>query len=132
MRLKPSLRSRSTSFVEALLVDEAEPAVALELLDGAVLEGGLVDRVGRVGGDEVAALLQFQGPLEAVDLDLAADALGALAPLQLDGLEAVLLADVLGHAEAGVLDVHLDEDLAVALVVAPVDLDAAVHVRRLR
>ena len=43
---------------------------------------------------------------------------------------AVLLDDVLGHAQARVLDVHLHEDLAVALVVAPVGLDAAVHVGR--
>ncbi len=85
-------------------------------LDGAVLEGGLDDRAGRVGGDDVAAPLEFQGALEDVDLDLAADALGALAPLELDGVQAVLVEDVLGDAQAGVLDVHLHEDLAVAVV----------------
>ncbi len=50
---------------EALFVDEAEPAVALEFLDRAVFEGGLSDGIGRIGRDDVAALLQFQRPFEA-------------------------------------------------------------------
>ena len=113
---------------EARFVDEAEAAVALELLDGAVVVAGLDDGVGRIGGDDVSASLELQGPLDRVDLDLPADALGALAPLELDGVEAVLAADVLGDAEPGILDVHLDEDLAQAAMIPLVGLDAAVHV----
>ncbi len=114
---------------EALLVDEAQPAVPLELLDGPVLEGGLVHRVRWIGGHDVPAALQFQGPLQRIHLDLAADALGALAPFQFDGLQAMLVDDILGHAQAGVLDVHLHQDFAVAAVIAAVGFDAAVHVR---
>ena len=95
------------------------------------LEGSLIDRAGGIGGDDVAAFLQLQRPLQAVDLDFAADALGALSPLQLDGLQAVLLDDIFGNAQPGVFHVHLDQDFAVALMIAAVDLDAAVHVRRL-
>jgi len=61
---------------------------------------------------------------------LAGDALGALPPLELDRVQAVLVEHILGHAEARVLDVHLHEDLAVALMVALVRLDPAVHFRR--
>ena len=90
------------------------------------LHGG--DR--RVGRDDVAPLLQLDGPLEVADLDLAADALGALAPLELDGLDAELLDHVLGHAEVGVLDVQLHDDVAVVLLPLLVELDAALHLGR--
>jgi hypothetical protein len=116
---------------EALLVDEAEAAVALEVLDRAVLERRLDGGVARVGRDEIAALLQFQRPLDRADLDLAPDALGALAPLELHRGDAELLHAVLGDAQACVLDVHLHEDVAVAvLLVAAEQLHAALHVRR--
>ena len=115
--------------IEVLFSDKAEPAVPFELLDGAFLEGCLVDRVGGVGRNDIAAFLELQRPLQAVDLDFAADTLGALPPFQLDGFQAVLLMDIFGHAQSGILDVHLDQDFTVALVIAAVGLDAAVHIR---
>ena len=82
---------------------------------------------GRVGEHDVAPLLQVQGPLEGLDLDLPADALGTLPPLELDGVQVVPGGDVLGRPEARVLDVHLDEDLAVSLVELLVGLDPPIH-----
>ncbi len=78
----------------------------------------------------IAAFLQLQGALDAVDFDFAADALGALSPFKFDGLQAVLLDDVFGNTQPGVFHIHLDQDFAVALMIAPVDFDAAIHVRR--
>jgi len=101
--------------------------VALEFLDGACLVGRLDLGERRVGQDDIAAALELLGALQRGDLDLAADVLGALAPLQLDRVKAVLVHDVLGHSQAGVFHVHLDEDLAVAFGVALVGLDPAVH-----
>ena len=73
--------------------------MALELLDPSALERLTACREGGVGRDDVPALLQLDGPVEVADLDLPADALGALAPLQLDGLYAELLDHVLRDAE---------------------------------
>ncbi len=70
-------------------------------------------------------------PRAKVHLDLAADALGALAPLELDGIELVLVDDVFSDAQPGVLDVHLHQDLSVSLMVLLIQGDPAVHVRRL-
>ena len=103
--------------------------MALELPDGAGSVGGLHGGVARIWSDQVAALLQLECPIEVVDLDLTSDALGALPPFQFHGGHAELLQAVLGDAEPGVLDVHLDEDIAVALLlVAAEQLDAALHV----
>jgi hypothetical protein len=107
-----------------------ETAVPGERLDGALCESLLNGRVFGVGVDQVAALLQEQGVVEAGDLDLAADVLGALAPLELDADPVAVLADdVFGNAVAGVLDVELDDDRAVAVVIAHVGLDPAVELR---
>ena len=105
--------------------------MSLELLDGPVVEGFLNVMEGRVGQDEVTPILELLGPLQGPYLDLTADALGALAPLQLDGIQVVFLRDVLCGSQPGILHVHLDQDLAVAFMKLFVDLDPAVHLRRL-
>ncbi len=101
--------------------------MALEFLDGARLVGRLDLGERRVGQNDVAAPLELLGAFQRGDLDLAADVLGPLAPLQLDRVEAVLVHDVLGDPEAGILHVHLHEDLAVAFPVTLVGLDPAIH-----
>ena len=112
------------------LAHESEAGMPLELLDLSFFVGPLHIRAGRVGSDDVAPVLKLQRPLQGTDLDLAADALGALTPLELDGVEAVLFEHVLGDAEAGVLHVHLDENLTVPFVIPLVGLDAPVHLGR--
>ena len=95
-----------------------------------VLEG--LDRLGvvRIGVEEVAAVLEEAGILDVLHLDLTADVLGALTPLELEhDLVAVLLDEVLGNAVARVLNVDLDDDGAVPVVVAAEQLDAAIHLR---
>jgi hypothetical protein len=69
--------------------------VPLELLEGSLLEGRDDPRIGRVRKHHVAALVKELGLLEVRDLDLAADVLRALTPLELDpghaeGLDGVL------------------------------------------
>ena len=112
---------------EPLTVDEPQPGVALELLQRPGLERRLVGGKLRIGGHDVAALFQLERPSERVDLDFAADAFGPLAPFQLDGLHSEFFDDVFGDPQAGVLYVHLHQDVAVAFVVAAILLHAAVH-----
>ncbi|KAF5047983.1 hypothetical protein DSECCO2_454800 [anaerobic digester metagenome] len=102
----------------------------LELFNGAVLEGRphLVNP--RVGEDDVPAVFELVRPVEAADLDLAADALCPLAPLQFDRLQVVLRGDVLGGSEPCVLHVQLHQELAVAVFELPVGLDPAIHLGR--
>ena len=120
------------SLGEGFLGDHADARVPLELLERAALEGLDDCRIGGIGQDDVAALVEHLGLLQCVDLDLAADVLGALAPLQLDALDAELLDGVFLHAQPRVLDVGLDDDgaVAVALMVL-VELDAALQVDRI-
>ena len=128
--LGPGLAQLLDPLHERLLLDHAQAGVALELLEAALLEGR--DDVGvlGVGQDDVALLLEGLGLLDGLDLDLAADVLGALAPLELDGLDAQLLDGVFLDAEAGVLDVGLDDDVAVAVSCQSWKrLDAELHVR---
>src|SRR4030042_1873862 len=115
--------------VELLFTNKAESTVPLELLDGAVFESRLVNGVGGVRGNDKAAFLELDGPLQNIDLDFTADTLGALSPFKLDGVQLVFLVNIFRNAQTRILDVHLEEDFAVALVVAPVGLEAAVHIR---
>jgi len=64
--------------------------MALEFLEGPALEGLDDMRVGGVGKHDVAAFVQELRLGEVADLDLAADVLGTLAPLELDDLDAEL------------------------------------------
>jgi hypothetical protein len=128
--LGPGLAQLLDPIHERLLLDHAQPGVALELLEAALLEG--LDDVGilGVGQDDVAAALQLLGLLEALDLDFAADVLGPLTPLKLDGLDAQLVDGVFLHLQAGVLDVGLDDDVAVAVRPVLEALDPHFHVGR--
>ncbi|MPN41379.1 hypothetical protein SDC9_188925 [bioreactor metagenome] len=82
--------------------------MTLEFLDGPIFEGLLVHGIGRVGGYDIPSFLKLKGTLQRGHLDFAPDALGPLAPFELDGFDVVLVDDVFGHAEAGILHVHLD------------------------
>jgi len=75
---------------ERLLGHHTDPRMALELLEGALLEGLDDERIGRIGKDDVAAFMEQLRLLQAVDLDLAADVFGALSPFQLDAFDAQL------------------------------------------
>ena len=66
--------------MEFVFIHHAHPGVAFEFLDAlgqVALFGG---RVGGVGQHDVAPAPEELGPLQGVELDLAADVLGALAP----------------------------------------------------
>ncbi len=112
---------------ESLLRDEAEARVALELPEPPVVEGLLHIGNGGVGKNNVAPLFEFEGPLESFHLDFAADALGALAPLELDGIEIVLFANIFGNTEPCILHIQLYEDLPVPFVIPFIGLYPAVH-----
>ena len=117
---------------EGILLDHSQAGVALELAEDAVVECLDDGRVGGVREHDVAALIEHLGPREVVDLDLAADVLGALAPLQLNHFDAEGLDGILEDAQAGVLDVGLDDDGAVTVTLPlAVGLDAVPEVRRL-
>lgn len=66
---------------KALRIYESQPRMAFELVHGAILEGPLHGLVGGIWGDEVATALEIERSLQAVHLDLAADAFGSLPPL---------------------------------------------------
>src|SRR5665811_929275 len=106
--------------------------MALEFLDGRIPESCLVGRIRGIRCDDVPAPFQLQGTVQVVDLDLAADTLGSLAPLQLDRLHAQLLDHVLGNTDRGIFHVLLHDDVAIAFMVAPVGLYAALHLGRIR
>ena len=101
----------------------------LELLYRSGLVGHLHLEVPWIGLNHITPGLQFQGSFQAVHLDLPADALSSLAPLQLYCLQAVPGRDILCHPQAGVLYIHLHQDLSPALMEAPVGLDPPVHLR---
>ena len=103
--------------------------MAFELLQGTGLERGLIGRHFRIGRDDITALLQLQGALEGIHLDFAPDALGPLAPFELDGFDTELVQDIFGHAVAGVFHIHLHQDIPIAVMVAAVGLDTALHLR---
>ncbi|UCE62030.1 MAG: hypothetical protein JSU63_09960, partial [Phycisphaerales bacterium] len=67
----------------------------------------------------VASLVKHLRLLQARDLDLAADVLGPLPPLELDVLDSQFLDGVFLHPEARILDVALADDgpIPVTLVV---------------
>jgi hypothetical protein len=103
--------------------------MALEILNGAIFEGSLNFRQGRVGKDDVSSFLKLDGPFQRTNLDFSTDVLCTLSPLQLNGIEFVFFQHVFGNAEAGVFDVHLHKNFPVALIIASVGFDAAVHLR---
>ena len=112
-------------------IGPAQAAVPCEGGDGAALEGCLHFRIVGVRVYNVAAVAEELGILQGGDLDFAADHLGALAPLELDDdLIAVLFDEVFGHAVPRVFHVHLNDDGAVAVIVALEDLDPAIQFRR--
>ena len=102
----------------------------LKLLCGAALEGRPDFVNPRVGEDDVASTFELVRPVEVVDLDLAADALRPLAPLQLDRLQVVLRGDVIGGPEPCILHVQLHQEFPVAVPELPVGLDPAIHLGR--
>ena len=89
------------------------------------------DRIVRIGIHNVAAVLEEPGVFDIVHLDFAADALGALAPLEFeDDLIGIFFDQVFRDAIAGVFDVHLHNHDAVAVEVAKEHVDAPVQFRR--
>ena len=116
---------------KALFVNKAKTRVTLELLQGTILVGFLDRFVRRIGRDKIATPLKLQGAFQGIHFDLPTYALGPLTPLEFDGLHPQLADGILGHAEACVLDVHLNVKIAIALVPTPVDVDAPAQVGRL-
>lgn len=118
---------------EPLFGHHADARMPLELLDRAPLVGFLDVRVVRVREDDVPATLKALRLGQLVDLHLAADVLGALAPLQLGDRDAEFLNPVLHDAQAAVLDVLLQHDAAKTILLpVPEGAHAVAHVRRLQ
>ncbi len=116
--------------VEVSFVDESQSTMALEFLDGATGERFLLSRRRGVRSYNVATSLEFLRPFQTVNFNLAADAFGPLTPLELYVVQAVLVNDVLGHTEPGILNIHLHKHFAVTLMVATILLNTPVHIRR--
>jgi len=114
---------------ESFLVHESETRVAFELLQRTRLESRLESRDFRVRGHDVSPFLQFNRPFEGVYFDLSADALGTLAPFELNGFHAQFADHVFGYPVAGVFHIHLDENVTIPLKIAAVLFHAAVHFR---
>src|SRR5690606_20988984 len=87
---KPYVAEPVDLIEEAFPGDEAQAGVPLKLLHRTVGKGFLHLAGPRVREDDIAAIFELVCPGEAVNLDLAADALCALTPLQFDRLEVVL------------------------------------------
>ena len=103
--------------------------MTLEFLDSTSLERSPIRLVGGIRGDDVAALLQLERTLERANLDLAANTLGALSPLQFHCGDAEFTDHVLGHAEVRVFDIQLNHDVTIgSLVIATIGLEASLHV----
>ena len=106
-----------------------EAGVAGEVFDASGAEGLLYGRNLRIGAQAVAAALHEPRVVEIADQPFAVDGLGALPPFDFDAHEvAVLAGDVISHAVVGVVGVELDEQRALAIVIAPVHGDAAVQI----
>src|SRR5450759_383072 len=121
------------AFGKPFLGDHAQARVALEVLHSADLERLDDLRVIRVRQDDVALALHLTRLLYGLQPDLAADVLGALAPFQLNGLDAQVLEDVPRHAEVRVLHVELHDDVPVPFQLpVAVRLYPVLHVGRLR
>ena len=115
--------------MEFVFIHHAHPGMAFEFLDAlgqVALFGG---RVGGVGQHDVAPAPEELGPLQGVELDFAADVLGPLPPLEFEELDPQFFDDVFRDAQAAVLNVGLDNDVALALIPFPEGLDAALHFR---
>jgi hypothetical protein len=103
--------------------------MTFELLEGSAFESPDHVRIGRVWKHYIPSLVEHLGLLQAPDLDLAADVLGALPPLELDHLDAELVDCVLLDTEPGVLHVRLHDDRSVAVVLGfLVEVDPALQV----
>ena len=128
--LEPDLSKALHFGHERLPANKAKPRVPFELSDSAVIIAHCNFTVVGIGGDDVTTACKLPGALDILDLDLSTDTLGALSPLELDGVKTVLLDNVLGDSQPGVLDVHLYQDLAVPFLELSVGVDPAVHFRR--
>ena len=107
------------------------PAVAGERANRSVFEGFLHFRDGRIRVDKIAAFGEPNGIVQIGDLDLPANAFGALAPFELnDHLVAVFVDNILGHAVAGIFDIHLNQNRAISVIVTQITVDSAIEFRR--
>ena len=70
----------------------------------------------------------FQSPFQGIDFYFTADTLRALAPLQLDCLDAVLVDYIFSDAKARVLDVHLYEHFPLIAFVPAIGFNSPIHV----
>ena len=102
-----------------------------ETRDCAILECSLHNRIGWVGIDDIAPVFQEFCILDIRDLDLAANVFGSLPPLQLDDdFVAILVDHVFSDTVTGILDVHLDNDRAIAIKVPQKHPDPAIQFGR--
>ncbi len=104
--------------------------MAFEFLDALGQVAFFGGRVGGVGEHDVAPAPEELGPLQGVQLHFAADVLGPLPPLEFEELDAQLFDDVFGDAQAAILNIGLNDDVALALVPFPESFDPTLHFRR--
>ena len=69
-------------------------------------------------------------PLKGLYLDLAANALGSLAPLEFNGVQIMLACDILRGPKPGVFDIHLNKHLPKAIVEFLVNVNPAIYFGR--
>ncbi len=129
MYLAPAFRSSSTLLRKGFLGHHADPGMPFEFLECPALKGLDHIGIGRIGEDDVAPLMEHLGLLEISDLDLAADILCSLSPLEFNALDPEFFNGILLNAETSILDIGLDDDgsVAVSLVIL-IEFDPALQV----
>ena len=116
-------------FHESFFVDKAKSGVTLEMPQCVVVERCLVVFGRRVWSYQITAFLEFQGSIQAINLNLATDALGTLSPFKLYALNAKLFDYILSHAKASIFDVHLHKQVTITFIPSLEYLYASLHVR---
>src|SRR3972149_7682106 len=101
---------------EALGIHHPQARMPFKLPEGPRPEGLLDRRVLRVGEDDIAPLLELEGPFQAGELDLTAYTFGPLAPFDLYDLYPQLLYDILRHPQPAVLHIELSHHSAIAVI----------------
>ena len=104
--------------------------MTFEFPNSAFLKGCLNNRAGRIGRNKISSFLKFQRPFNSANLDFTTDTLGALSPLQLNGLKAMFFHNIFRNSQAGVFHIHLNQDFTIPLMKTLVNFNTSVHIRR--
>ena len=104
--------------------------MTFKLCDATCPEGFLHSRIGRIRQHDITPVFEFRGPLDRMQLDLAPDILGALAPFKLKNLNSQFFNYIFRHAQSGIFHIRLNNDASGTVIPLIEGIDAAFHLRR--